>query len=133
MRIVFDFHGKDPTAGGSGSLYGNSIVKPPEWPGFSVDLVICDAEQPRNGDPFWEGDTIHLEGNGETIREALKQALRIVDTVEKIAREQFVRRVARTHQCVTCKCWLELTRENKFPPHGSPLCKSEGFVIITEA
>lgn len=128
MRIVFDFHGKDPFVGGGGELYANSIVKPPEWPGFRVELVICDTDQAQDGKPFSEGDAIHLEGNGDTLREALTQALSVVDHAEQYAREQFARRVARTEQCAQCGCWIERLDSGMLLPHyaalteGSPPC-----------
>jgi len=127
MRIVFDFHGKHPCVGGGGNVYANAITKQPEWPGFQVDLIIQDVEQAHDGKPFWEGDAIHLEGNGETIKEALKLALDVITTVEELSQKQFARRVERTAQCV-CGCWIEKRDDGKFPTHhavlteGQPLC-----------
>lgn len=129
MRIVHEFHGKDPCVGGGGNLYANDIRKKPEWPGFSVDLVICDTTQPKENREFWEGDTIHLEGNGETIREALKQALNVIDFAEKHAREMFAKRLAQTEQCNKCYCWVENDGNGNLIPHhaclteGQPLCE----------
>jgi hypothetical protein len=130
MRIVFDFHGKDPCVGGGGSLYSNKITEAPTWPGFSVELTICDTDQPRDGKPFWEGDAIHWEGNGETILAALKQAISVVELAEEHARKQFAKRVERTEQCV-CGCWVERMDNGKLMPHhdvfveGSPLCNKQ--------
>jgi hypothetical protein len=128
MRIVYDFHGKHPCVGGSGHLYGNSIIKSPEWPGFSVSLTICDTDQPRDGGEFREGDCIHWEGDGETIKEALRQAMSIVETVEQFERDRFDKRVANTVQCPQCGCWIERRPDGKLSSHhavlteGRPLC-----------
>ncbi len=121
MRIVFDFHGKDPQVGGSGDLYSNSIIKPPEWPGFSVSLVISDCTQPKDGKPFEDGDCIHWDGNGESIKKALKDALSVVNSIETFAREGFARRLQRTVLCSTCGCYLELKENGKLPSHHAVL------------
>lgn len=133
MRIVFDFHGHDPCVSGSGQVYTNNITQPPTWPGFSVDLVIIDTDQPSGGRPFREGDAVYLEGDGDVIRDALTQALRVIDTVEQFARQQFERRAVRTEQCPQCGCWIERVDDHLLPHHavlteGSPPCPEGRFM-----
>jgi hypothetical protein len=132
MRIVYEFHGKDPCVSGGGSLYALRIDRPPEWPGFRVELVLCDTEQPKDGKPFFEGDAIHWEGDGDTIRNALKQALSIVDFAEQHALEQFAKQMDRTERCPQCGCWVERLSNNQLMSHHAVLSNTEDAPLCPE-
>jgi hypothetical protein len=133
MRFVFEFHGKDPTASGSGSHYSmGPITKPPVYHGFQANLVIVDCSQAVGVDPFVEGDALYLEGNGESIRKALTAALRILDGVEMFAVENAAREIARTRQCPACGCYVRVF-EGKYDDHHpvtrkdhEPRCEASG-------
>jgi hypothetical protein len=87
MRIVYDIRGPEPQVSGTGGHYAFSIVKPPEYHGFSAELLIVDTNGGRNLEDFKEGDAIYIEGDGEAIRKALTQALSLLDLIEETARE----------------------------------------------
>jgi hypothetical protein len=128
VRTVFEFYGKNPSVSGFGDVYAHSIKKRPTWPGVRISLLIVDADQPRAGQPYREGDAIEVEGDGEAIRKALRDALSMVDFIERHARKQFEEETARSARCPQCGCWIQRMESGAFPPHyavlkdGSPPC-----------
>ena len=89
MKHVFEFYGKKPQATGGGSRYVGANQH--EWTGFRANVLVCDTN--GTGD---QGDSLYLEGDGDSLRAALLAALSIVDFVEKIERDRLAERIAKS-------------------------------------
>lgn len=94
MRIVHEIQNKEPQCTGSGHLYAHDITKPPpEFPGFSLDLLASDSDE----------DNIYIEGNGLAIKKTLKSLLAIVESLECEFRTEWANTII--PQCPKCECW----------------------------
>lgn len=85
MKHVLEFYGTHPQATGGGRRYIGA--DPGEWTGFRAEILVTDT----NGDGD-SGDSLYLEGDGDSLRRALTAALRILDIVEKIERDRLAAR-----------------------------------------
>lgn len=103
MRIIHELYGRPQTTA-SGHAYHGSIKSPPKWTGAHVDVLICDA--PKNPvAPNFEGDSIYIEGNIESVKQGLRDALVAIEGLEQVLREEFEANAAKHTQCSKCSCW----------------------------
>jgi hypothetical protein len=99
VRIVHEFYGTPQTTG-TGRHYNVKITEPPpDFPGFSVDLMAADVVKGR------EGDALYLEGDGKAIKALLEELLSLVVDVEKTARENWAKERKKISKCRSCKKW----------------------------
>lgn len=109
MRIVHQFYGQAQVAG-FGSHYNTKITEPPpDFPGFQAELMAVDMNDRKEG----EGDALYLEGDGKAIRLMLQGLLRLLNEVEKSAREQWAEKKATIALCSRCKKWVPKSHDKK--------------------
>jgi len=119
MKHVFQFYGKEPQVSGTGRPYTQAINEPPRWRGFQADILMVDSSQATEDGkrPFFEGDSIYIEGDGDSIRKALEDALSAIKGIEQLAREDYERQAARTTQCEVCHGWVEWRNDGRLQHH----------------
>lgn len=111
MKIVHEFHGKQPQATCGGHPYGSPVDGPPKWNGMRVECLVVDSSQPEfdeNGKetkPFYSGDALYIEGNYESVKMALEELLQMMKYQEEWHKEQFEKNAAEYRQCPKCKTW----------------------------
>lgn len=137
MKIVFHFTGNEPQTSGTGHPYAQSPTEPPRWKGFYADILITDSSQASDDGtrPFFAGDSIYIEGDGDAIKKALAMGLRALDGIEQVCRKRFADETEDIRQCPTCQCWVEFNETGRPVPHrnlngiydqekGYPACES---------
>lgn len=74
MRIVYDIEAAPQVGGGAGAPYAVPAGKSGPSRGFRANLVICWTD-PLTG----QEEAIHIEGDAKHVREAMRQALNVVE------------------------------------------------------
>lgn len=121
MKIVHELRGKDPQVSVGGCAYDafGDGQKPPEWKGMRVDVLIVDCEQANDTHPFFEGDTIRIEGTLDNIRKACREILAQLDTLEEIEKTCLKAVAARAKVCEYCSRWIDPQTPHHGDGHGN--------------
>jgi len=120
MRIVHEFHGKQPQATCSAHPYGSTIDAPPKWKGMRVECLVVDSSQPEHDEngketkPFFSGDCLYIDGDADSVRSALRDLIDQIDSLEELYKEEFEKNAAQFRQCPVCKTWAH----PKYDWHG---------------
>jgi len=120
MKIVHEFHGKQPQATCGAHPYHGTTEKPPEWCGMRVECLVVDSTQPEfdeNGKevkPFWSGDCLYIEGDSKSVRMALQDVIDQIDSLEELYKAEFEKEKVKYRECPNCHRWAH----PKYDYHG---------------
>ncbi len=126
MRIVFEFNGSEPEVSFTGRALDSDHRKKPCWEGAFVEGIITDAPASRvNPEP----DALYIEGKLSSLRSALQEALKQLDSLEQGFRDEVEARIERSRQCAACEMWFD----TKHPTHADGrgmICLGDGTVLL---
>lgn len=124
MKIIFEFHGKDPQCTAQGFAYESPVREKPRWRGMRIEGLINDSSQAVEDEdgnvikPFYDGDAFYIEGDLESIRKAFSEFLEMLDIVEEEERNRFEKKIARSIQCAKCGAHYDPTVQVDGGWHG---------------
>ena len=110
MRRIIEFHGK-PQATGGVTPYGVFQGEAPAWRGARAEVLVVDCLNNWESEKRREGDSFEIEGDLQSVRAALTQALAILDASESSERARIEQQVARAMVCPRCGRWADPVSE----------------------